>query len=226
MRIFRVKRAKKRLGDARALRGLSLDLERGEIISLVGPSGSGKTTLLRAMNRLIELDSGSIFFKGEKITDMDPVELRRKVVLVPQESVMLPGTVRDNVQYGPKLAGSLGKCDVDSCLKDAGLSPKFADKEAGKLSGGEKKRVALARALALHPEVLLLDEPTVGVDPRKEERMEGTILKFAREKGLTVVWVTHDVPQALRVSDRIANLKNGGVTEYKKAAEFRWEGAY
>ncbi|MCK5772223.1 MAG: phosphate ABC transporter ATP-binding protein [Thermoplasmata archaeon] len=226
MSILTIKKAKKMLGDARALRGLSLDLEKGEIISLVGPSGSGKTTLLRSMNRLIELDSGSILFQGENIADMDPVALRRKVVLVPQESVMLQGTVKENVQYGPKLAGAVGKCDVGRCLRDAGLSPKFAGKDAEKLSGGEKKRVALARALALHPEVLLLDEPTVGVDPKKVERMEGTILKFAREKGLTVVWVTHDVPQALRVSDRIANLKKGVVKEVTNASEFRWEGAY
>ena len=226
MSMIKVRKAKKRLGDAKVLKGIDLDVEKGEIIALVGPSGSGKSTLLRSLNRLIELDSGTVRFKGKDITRMDPVELRRNAVLVPQESVMLPGTVRDNVLYGPKIAGRVGKCNMSKCLKDSGLSRKFADKDASKLSGGEKKRVSLARALALKPEVLLLDEPTAGVDPKKVERMERTILDIARKRKLTVIWVTHDVPQAMRVSDRIANLKSGKVKEVSKADEFHWEGAY
>jgi putative ABC transport system ATP-binding protein len=154
------------------------------------------------------------------------VELRRSAVLVPQESVMLPGTVRDNVTYGPRIAGDMKGCDMKRCLEDAGLSKRFAKKDASKLSGGEKKRVSLARALALRPEVLLLDEPTVGVDPKKVEKMERTIFDIARTRKLTVIWVTHDVPQAMRVSDRIANLKSGKVKEITATGDFQWEGAY
>jgi len=226
MKIFIVKEARKKLGDNHVLKGIDLEVRKGEILALVGPSGSGKSTLLRAMNRLMELDSGTVSFKGKDIKDIDPVLLRRKAVLVPQESVMLPGTVKDNVAYGPRLASITGKCNVSASLKDAGLSSRFAEKDASKLSGGEKKRVALARALALKPEVLLLDEPTVGVDPKKVERMERTILDFARGRKLTVVWVTHDVPQAMRIADRIANLKKGKVKEVKRVDEFGWEGAY
>ncbi|MDG6224808.1 MAG: phosphate ABC transporter ATP-binding protein [Candidatus Thermoplasmatota archaeon] len=226
MNVFRVSGAKKRLGENRVLRGIDLDVRKGEVLSLVGPSGSGKSTFLRTLNRLIELDSGSILFKGASIIDMDPVGLRRNVVLVTQEAVMLPGTVKENILYGPELAGMKDGCDAGKCLIEAGLSADFSAKDASKLSGGEKKRVSLARALALRPEVLLLDEPTVGVDPKRVKRMERTILKAARSRGLTVVWVTHDIPQAMRVSDRIANLKKGKVVEVKNAGEFEWEGAY
>lgn len=226
MNIIKVRKARKRFGEARVLKGIDLDVEKGEILALVGPSGSGKSTLLRSLNRLIELDSGTVKFKGKDITGMEPVELRRSAVLVPQESVMLPGTVKENVTYGPRLAGEPKKCNVSRLLKDAGLPARFSDKEAVKLSGGEKKRVSLARALALEPDVLLLDEPTVGVDPKKVERMERTIMKIARERKLTVVWVTHDVSQAVRVSDRIANLKKGRVKEVSRTDEFHWEGAY
>ncbi len=223
---FSMMDVKKVLGKNRVLRGIDLDIRKGEILSLVGPSGSGKSTLLRTMNRLIEIDSGTIHFNGASIKDMDPVTLRRKAVLVPQESVMLPGTVIENISYGPRLAGSSGKCNVEKCLTDAGLPKDFGGKDASKLSGGEKKRVSLARALALKPEVLLLDEPTVGVDPRKVERMEKTILGSASSRSLTVIWVTHDVPQAMRVSDRIANLKKGIVKEVRNANEFVWREAY
>lgn len=226
MKAYKINKATKVLGGNRILKGLDLEIERGEVMSLVGPSGSGKSTLLRTMNRLIELDSGSIVFLGKSIKDMDPVSLRRKAVLVPQESVMLPGTVMDNVKYGPRLANMSKECDIGGCLEDAGLPSSFADKDASRLSGGEKKRVSLARALALKPEVLLLDEPTAGVDPKKVERMEKTILDSASSRSLTVIWVTHDVPQAMRVSDRIANLKSGRVKNVRKADEFIWEGAY
>jgi len=226
MRMFRITGAKKKLGENKVLKGVDLEVQKGEVLALVGPSGSGKSTLLRVMNRLLELDGGSIMFKGKNIRNIDPMDLRRAAVLVPQESVMLPGTVRDNVIYGPRLAGMTEACDVTGCLRDAGLSGKFADKDASKLSGGEKKRVSIARALALRPEVLLLDEPTAGVDPKRVEKVERTIIGFAKELKLTVVWVTHDVPQALRVSDRIANIKGGRVRSIEKTSEFEWEGAY
>jgi ABC-type phosphate transport system ATPase subunit len=224
--IIKVRKAEKWLGGTKVLKGIDLEVKKGEIIALVGPSGSGKSTLLRTLNRLIELDSGEILFKGKKITKLDPVKLRRNAILVPQESVMLPGTVQDNIEYGPRLAGMEKECSVSGCLVDAGLTAEFSKKDASKLSGGEKKRVALARALALKPQVLLLDEPTVGVDPKKVEKMERTILDIARNRKLTVIWVTHDVPQAVRVSDRIANLKSGRVKEVTATAEFKWEGAY
>jgi putative ABC transport system ATP-binding protein len=195
-------------------------------MALVGPSGSGKSTFLRALSRLIELDSGTILFRGTNITDMDPVSLRRSAVFVHQESVMLPGSVRDNVLYGPRLVGKSDSCDVSRCLRDSGLQSGFANRYATDLSVGEKRRVSLARALALDPEVLLLDEPTSGVDPKRVKKIESTIINIANNFKLTVIWVTHNVSQAVRISQRIANLKDGKIKEVKNSSEFGWEGAY
>jgi len=217
---------KKRFGKKWVLRGIDLDIERGEIMALVGPSGSGKSTLLRALNRLMDLDSGSINYRGKDIREYDPVELRRSAVLVPQESVMLEGSVFDNVSYGQRLKGDVDEELVGRSIRDAGLSMELIERDAGKLSGGEKKRVALARALAIEPDLLLLDEPTVGVDPKRVKKVERTILNIRKKRSLTVIWVTHDVPQAMRVSNRIANLKRGKVREVTPASDFRWEGAY
>lgn len=226
MNIYEIRNVEVALGRKKVLKGIDLDVRMGEIMALVGPSGSGKTTFLRCLNRLIDPDSGSIRFEGKDIRSIDPVELRRSAVLVPQESIMLEGTVENNILYGPRIAGAVRKVDVTGCLEDAGLPPRMAGREASRLSGGEKKRVALARALALEPRVLLLDEPTVGVDPRKVDQVERTILQFSERRRLTVVWVTHDVPQAMRVSTRIANLKDGKVREVKETSEFEWEGVY
>ena len=221
-----VRGLKKSLDGNQILKGIDLEVKKGEIMALVGPSGSGKSTLLRCLNRLIEIDEGEIWFNKKEMESISPVDLRRNVVLVPQESAMFPGTVYENVSYGPSLLGEVQKEHILKCLNEAGLSHDYAEKDASKLSGGEKKRVALARALALRPKVLLLDEPTEGVDPKRIEHVEETILEFSKKHALTVLWVTHNVHQAKRVSERIANLKDGKVIEVKKTEEFQWEGAY
>jgi putative ABC transport system ATP-binding protein len=226
MACITVKGLRKNLDGNQILRGIDLEVKKGEIMALVGPSGSGKSTLLRCLNRLIEIDEGDITFNGKNMKSIEPVKLRRNVVLVHQESAMFPGTVYENVAYGPSLLGNVQKEHIINCLSESGLSHDYVEKNALKLSGGEKKRVALARALALRPKVLLLDEPTEGVDPKKIEHVEKTILDFSKKHDLTVLWVTHNVQQAKRVSDRIANLKDGRVIEVKKTQEFEWEGAY
>jgi len=216
----------KTLAGKTIINGANLEVKQGEIMALVGPSGSGKTTLVRCLNRLLEPDKGSIQFNNTDISTIAPQELRRSMVLVHQESVMLPGTVWDNITYGPSLMGEVNAAHIKQSMIDAGIPSDFEQKQAEKLSGGEKKRVALARALALEPQVLLLDEPTSGVDPKNIQTMEKTIVSFSKERKLTVVWITHDVPQAQRVSHRIANLKEGRVTQVSPTKEFQWEGAY
>ncbi len=216
----------KTLDQKPILSNLNLSIQQGDIMALVGPSGSGKSTLLRCLNRLIEIDSGIIHFNGKTITNYQPTNLRRQMLLVQQESIMFPGTVTDNITYGLQLQGDNNHHSITQLLTDVGLPQEFTHRNAEKLSGGEKKRVALARALALNPQVLLLDEPTSGVDPINIQKIEQTILSISKHKKLTVVWVTHDVPQAKRVSTRIANLKEGHIKSVTKATDFQWEGAY
>jgi putative ABC transport system ATP-binding protein len=226
MDIIKINQVKKSLNNHLILKGINLHIKKGEIIALVGPSGCGKSTLLRCINRLIEIDSGSIIINNQNIQNIYPIQLRQQVVFVHQESSMLNGTVYDNVAFGLKLRGTLKKDSIHQSLKDVGLSKEFSEKEASKLSGGEKKRVALARALALRPQVLLLDEPSAGLDPKKIQTIEETIINFSKKRQLTVVWVTHDINQAKRVSIRIANMKEGKINNMTKTESFQWEGAY
>ena len=211
---------KKSLEGNPVLKSIDLDIRLGEVMGLLGPSGSGKSTLLRCLNRIIEADSGDIFYKEKDLKEYPPNELRKEVVLVPQESVMFSGTVFDNVAYGPSIEGDVNREHILNCIRDAGLSSDFEQRQAEKLSGGEKRRVALARALALKPEVLLLDEPTSGVDPKKKEEVERSILNFSDKRDLTVIWVTHDLDQAKRVSTRIANLRDGRIRGIYSSDDF------
>jgi putative ABC transport system ATP-binding protein len=226
MEYLTIKKLKKKLDGKEILRDITLNIRKGDIIALVGPSGSGKSTLLRCINRLIEADNGKIIFNKKDVKEIPPTTLRRKIVLVLQESVMLPGTVFENISYGPALNGEVDKAHVLKCITDAGLTEDFLEKDAAKLSGGEKKRVALARALALKPSILLLDEPTSGVDPKNVKKVERTILDFSKNRNLTVLWVTHYVEQAMRISNSIVNLKDGKVIEVCKTKDFKWEEAY
>jgi putative ABC transport system ATP-binding protein len=181
------------------LRGLTLAIEPGAT-AILGPSGSGKSTLLRLLNRLADPDEGVVRFHGHDLCELDPLELRRRAVLVPQLPAPVPGTVAENVRYGPALRGA----DVDPLrpLELAGLAPSYAERDAGRLSVGEQQRVMLARALALDPEVLLLDEPTAALDERAKEGVERTLAELP----CSTVLVTHERAQADRLADRVVEL--------------------
>lgn len=226
MNIIEIRNLSKSLQGYQIIKKIDLDIKKGEIITLVGPSGSGKSTLLRCLNRLIEPDTGTISYDSKDYSSIPITNLRKTMVMVPQESVMFPGTIHDNISFGIKIHDMNEDGIVQQSIRDAGLSESFLSKNADKISGGEKKRVALARALALQPEVLLLDEPTSGVDPKNIETVEQNIINFTKHRHLTVVWVTHDVQQAKRVSNRIANLKDGRITTVQDVKDFKWEVAY
>ncbi len=172
------------VGDV--LRDVALEVRPGEVVALTAPSGAGKSTLLRACVRLVALDGGTVALDGVDVASLDPRELRRRVGLVAQRPVMLPGTVADNLAYG--LAAPP---DLDSALTAAGLDESFAAREAAKLSGGEQARVAIARALTRTPEVLLLDEPTSGLDAPLAEAIGRQVRALAAD-GLAICLTSHD----------------------------------
>lgn len=194
-------------GGRRVLDGVSLEIGNGAT-ALAGPSGSGKSTLLRLLNRLADPEEGEVRFHGQDVRALDPLELRRRAVLVPQLPAPLPGSVADNVEYGPGLRGRAA--DVERSLRLAGLGPEYAQREASGLSVGEQQRVMLARALALEPDVLLLDEPTSALDEDARTGVERTLAELAAEVA-AVVLVTHDRGQAERLAGRTVELRDGKV---------------
>ncbi len=191
--------------------GLDLEVQSGELITVMGPSGSGKSTLLRLINRLSESDSGIILLNGKDTRDYDPLELRRKIGMVFQVPIMFRGSVRDNIALGMKLWGSY--TDIEVLARDTGIPEALLDADALPLSVGEKQRVCIARALANQPEVLLLDEPTSSLDAVTAEKVEGLLLGMCRERGLTMLWVTHDREQAKRIGGRKFLLRDGRLEE-------------
>jgi putative ABC transport system ATP-binding protein len=207
---------------------VSFEVRPGKVFTIVGPSGSGKSSVLRATDRLIEPTGGRVLLDGGPADALPVPELRRRVGMVFQAPVLFDGTVLDNVAYGPRLRGKLagrsgreaargGEDEVRelTCglLGRVGLPPDFCSKPAEQLSGGEAQRVCLARALANHPEVLLLDEPTASLDPAAARRIEELLLRLAAETDLTFVFVTHDLRQARRVGDHGLLLVDGRVVE-------------
>jgi putative ABC transport system ATP-binding protein len=198
------------------LRDVSLRIPVGAS-SVVGPSGSGKSTLLRLLNRLADPDSGRVVYEGTDVRELDPLELRREVSLVPQLPALIDGTVHDNVAYGPRLAGH--SFDARSCLELAGLDPAFEDRDSSKLSVGEQQRVMLARALALEPRVLLLDEPTSALDQAARDAVEATLRGLRARTAISIVVVTHDIEQARRLADYVVRIEDGRVTAQGAAAE-------
>jgi putative ABC transport system ATP-binding protein len=179
--------------------------------AVLGPSGSGKSTLLRLLNRLADPDEGAVRFRGTDVRELDPLELRRRAVLVPQLPAPVPGSVADNVCFGPGLLGR--RPDPESFLRMAGLDGGFAGRDAARLSVGEQQRVMLARALALEPEVLLLDEPTAALDDAAKEGVERTLAGLRGKSGLSIVVVTHERAQAERLAERVVRLEAGRAVE-------------
>ena len=193
-------------GGTRVLHDVSFTIEPGAT-ALLGPSGSGKSTILRLLNRLADPDEGVVRMHGDDVRVGDVLALRRRAVLVPQLPAPLPGTVADNVRYGPSLVGRT--VDVAPLLERAGLDGSFAEREASQLSVGEQQRVMLARSLALDPEVLLLDEPTSALDETARDAIERTLAELAER--MSIVLVSHDRAQAERLTSRTVRIDAGRV---------------
>ena len=201
---------------APAVDDLSLSIPAGEICCLVGPSGGGKTTAMKLVNRLVELTSGEVRVDGRSVTSLDETELRRGIGYVIQQVGLFPHmTVAENVATVPKLLG-WSKSDtaarVDELLDLVDLPARdYRARYASQISGGERQRVGLARALAADPPVMLMDEPFGALDPITRTRLQKELLRIQAELHKTIIFVTHDIDEAILVGDRIAILREGGV---------------
>lgn len=204
----------KRYGEITAVDHVSLRIEAGEMLVLLGGSGSGKTTTLKMMNRLIEPTSGKVILGGEDVTAIEPHVLRRRIGYVFQRLGLFPHmTVAENVGVTPSLLGWSAtriRARVDALLELVELDPAMVrDRGPSELSGGQAQRVAVARALAAEPEVLLFDEPFGALDPITRERIQTAFSRIRRDLGITVVFVTHDMAEALLLGDRIGVMRDG-----------------
>ncbi len=208
-----------------AVHELTLEVDDGEICVLVGPSGCGKTTTMRMINRLIEPTSGRIELDGADVLKMNPVELRRKMGYVIQQIGLFPHeTIGANIATVPRLLGwpkQKVRARVDELLELVGLEPKaYRNRYPSQLSGGQRQRVGVARALGADPPLLLMDEPFGAIDPINRERLQDEFLRLQAEVKKTVVFVTHDIEEAVKLGDRIAIMREGGyLAQYDRPAE-------
>lgn len=202
-----------------AVDALDLTIETGQVCVLIGPSGCGKTTTMRMVNRLIEPTSGQIFVGDRDVTKADPVELRRHIGYVIQQIGLFPHmTIAQNVATVPKLLGwepARIKARVAEMLDLVGLDPsQFLSRYPRHLSGGQRQRVGVARALAADPPVMLMDEPFGAVDPIVRGRLQEEFLAILKRLKKTVILVTHDIDEAIRMGDVVAILKDGRLVQY------------
>jgi osmoprotectant transport system ATP-binding protein len=201
-----------------AVEKLSLDVPAGELVVLIGPSGCGKSTILRMINRLIEPTAGRILLDDADVTAVDPVQLRRRIGYVIQHVGLFPHqTIRDNIGTVPRLLGwprARVRARCDELMELVGLDPgRYGGRFPHELSGGQRQRVGVARALAADPVVLLMDEPFSAVDPIVRARLQEEFLRLQADVRKTIVLVTHDLDEAVRLGDRIAVLSEGGRLE-------------
>ena len=210
--------------DRPAVDDLSLEVEAGEICVLVGPSGCGKTTAMRMVNRMVEITEGDILVGGTSVRDRSPAELRRETGYVIQQIGLFPHrTIAENIGTVPGLLdwpAEQVKARAAELLGLIGLDPELAGRYPSQLSGGQQQRVGVARALAADPGLMLMDEPFGAVDPINRERLQNEFLRLQSELRKTILFVTHDIDEAIKMGDRIAILREGGrVAQYATPAE-------
>jgi osmoprotectant transport system ATP-binding protein len=207
-----------------AIDDLTLTVPAGELCVLVGPSGCGKTTAMRMVNRMTEFDSGDILLDGRSVREREPAELRREIGYVIQQIGLFPHrTVAQNVGTVPQLLGwdrARIEARVAELLELVGLDPELGARYPGQMSGGQRQRVGVARALAADPPLMLMDEPFGAIDPVTRERLQNELRALQARLRKTIVFVTHDIDEAIKLGDRIAVLQQGGVlAQYATPAE-------
>lgn len=212
---------KKSYGARQILRGVSAGIKQGEFVCLIGPSGCGKTTLLKMVNALAYPDSGHVIVAGKDVARWDPIQLRRSIGYAIQGSVLFPNmTVRQNIAYVPSLWNGKdavrNEKAVQKWLKIVRLDPEILDRYPSELSGGQQQRVGIARALAASPRLALMDEPFGAVDQITRDSLQDEIARIHRETGITILFVTHDIREALRLATRIIVIHEGRVQQFAK----------
>ncbi|WP_044640352.1 ABC transporter ATP-binding protein [Risungbinella massiliensis] len=202
-----------------ALKNIDFQIHKGELITFIGPSGCGKTTTMKMINRLIEPTSGSIFINGKNINETNPVELRRNIGYVIQQIGLLPHmTIGENISLVPRLKGweeEKYSRRVDELLDLVGLDPSlFRDRFPMELSGGQQQRVGVVRALAAEPPIVLMDEPFSALDPISREQLQDELVNLQESIKKTIVFVTHDMDEAIKIADRIAIMNEGVIVQF------------
>lgn len=201
------------------LENFNLKIEDGKLVVLIGASGSGKTTLLKMINRLISITDGQILIDGKDINTIDPIELRRGIGYVIQQTGLFPHmTVKENIEVIPKLIGK-SKEEIEAktieLLKMVGLEPnEYLDRYPAELSGGQQQRVGVARAFAADAEIILMDEPFSALDPITRSELQEELFNIQKEYNKTIVFVTHDMDEAIKLASRIAIMSEGKVIQY------------
>ncbi len=211
-------KVKKVINDVQIIKELDLKVEEGELFVLIGPSGCGKTTTMKMINRLIDPSSGTIEVNGEDISRKDPVQLRRNIGYVIQQIALFPHmTIGQNVALVPKLKKldpNVYERRVDELLDMVGLDPqKFKHRYPNELSGGQQQRVGVIRAMAAEPPIILMDEPFSALDPISREQLQDEFVRLQRTIRKTIVFVTHDMDEAIKIADRICLMKDGQIVQ-------------
>ncbi len=206
---LKVKNLGYQIDGTNLLSDINFEIANGERVAIFGPSGAGKSTLIRLLNRLDEPTAGTVYLEGQDYRQIPPRTLRRRLGMVMQQPNLFPGTVAENIRFGPMVQGnSLDDEKIKALLSGVDLEG-YSDRDISKLSGGEAQRVNLARTLANQPEVLLLDEPTSSLDEAARREVEETIMSVLQSRDVTCILVSHDQSQVERLTERVLLLENG-----------------
>ena len=222
--VIQFKNIKKSYGDKIVIKNLNLSIESGEFVTIIGSSGCGKTTALKMVNGLITPTEGDILVDGENIKEKNLTELRRNIGYAIQGSVLFPHmTVEQNISYVPNLLNKKDKektkAAVSKWIKIVGLDEDIKDRYPSELSGGQQQRVGIARALAASPSILLMDEPFGAVDEITRGQLQTELKRIHEQTGITILFVTHDISEALKLGTKVLVMGNGEVQQYAEPEE-------
>ena len=218
MEMIRLEHVTKSFGRYKALDDVSIVVEEGEFLTVIGRSGCGKTTMLRMINGLQKPDSGKVYAAGEDVGEADLIRLRRKIGYVIQNKGLFPHmTVEKNIIYVPVISGQKDKRQnrklAEELIGLVGLEREMLDRYPEELSGGQQQRVGIARALASRPKLLLMDEPFGGLDEITKRAMQNELLALQKKLGMTVVFITHDIREAMKLGDRVLVMEQGKIAQ-------------